>query len=111
MSDQSKGAFLKEKMGNMARWVTEEVGKENLPVDIIAGIDGRSALEVTVLSGALEANKSHVLHRNWSGLVQLMAEHNAPSELQEVVVAVQQRPAMHEKFWRYIDLFVHVSEQ
>ena len=34
----------------MAKWVTEEVGKENLPADPIAGIAGRSALEATVAS-------------------------------------------------------------
>ena len=111
MSDQTKGDFLKEKMSNMAKWVTEEVGKENLPADLIAGIAGRSALEATVVCAALEANKDLATHRNWSGLVKLMADHKAPSELQEVIVAVQRRPPMHDKFWRYIDMFVTVSAQ
>ena len=111
MSEQTKGDFLSEKLLNMAKWVTLEVGEENLPVDIIAGIDGRSALEVTMLCGALEANADLATHRNWSGLVQLMEANAAPSELQEVIVAVQQRPAMHEKFWRYIDLFINVTRQ
>ncbi len=110
-TEQTKGEFLKEKMLNMARWVTQEVGAENLPVDIITGIDGRSALEVTMLAGALEANKSLITQRNWCALVQLMAEKNAPSEVQEVVVAVQRREAMHSKFWRYIELFADVSAQ
>ena len=29
------GDFLRHKMGNMARWVSDEVGKENLPVDVV----------------------------------------------------------------------------
>jgi len=111
MTEQTKGDFLKEKMTNLARWVTEEVGQENLPVDIIAGIDGRSAVEITALSGALDANNVHVTTRNWSGLVQLMNDHGVANELQQVVVAVQQRPPMHEKFWRYMDLFVVVARQ
>lgn len=111
MSEQTKGAFLQEKMGNMARWVDQEVGKENLSVDIITDINGRSALEVTVLAGALEANRDLVTHRNWSGLVQLMAANNASSGLQEVLVAVQRTPAMHDKFWRYFELFATVSAQ
>lgn len=111
MSEQSKGSFLVEKLTNMAKWVTEEVGRENLPVDIIAGIAGRNALEVTMLCGALEANSDLATHRNWSGLVQLMEANNAPRELQEVVVAVQQRPSMHDKFWRYIALFIAVVRQ
>ena len=49
MSEQTKGEFLQEKMLNMAKWVTLEVGKENLPADLIAGTDGRSALEVTMV--------------------------------------------------------------
>ena len=108
---QTKGEFLLEKLTNMAKWVTSEVGKENLSVDIIAGITGRSALEVTALAATLEANADLATHRNWSGLVQLMEANNAPRELQEVIVAVQQRPAMHDKFWRYIDLFVTVVRQ
>ena len=109
--EQSKGEFLMEKVENMAKWVTEVVGKENLPVDIIAGIAGRSALEITVLCGALEANSDLATHRNWSGLVQLMEANSAPRELQEVVAAVQQRQEMHDKFWRYIQLFVTVVRQ
>tara|TARA_B100000212_G_scaffold342571_1_gene330724 strand:- start:1804 stop:2148 length:345 start_codon:yes stop_codon:yes gene_type:complete len=108
---ETKGNYLLQKLQNMANWVTLEVGKENLPVDIIAGINGRSVLEVTALCATLEANADLATHRNWSGLVQLMEAHNAPLELQEVIVAVQQRPAMHDKFWRYIDLFVTVVRQ
>ena len=108
---QTKGEFLHEKLSNMAKWVTTEVGEENLPVDIITGITGRSALEVTVLAATLEANADLATHRNWSGLVQLMEANRAPSELQEVIVAVQKRPDMHDKFWRYIDLFVTVTRQ
>ena len=111
MSEQTKGEYLYEKLTNMAKWVTLEVGEENLPVDIIAGIAGRTALEVTALCATIEANADLATHRNWSGLVQLMESNNAPFELQEVIVAVQQRPAMHDKFWRYIDLFVTVVRQ
>ena len=82
-----------------------------MSVDIIAGIAGRSAFEVTLLCGALEANANQATHRNWSGLVQLLEANNASRELQEVVVAVQKRPEMHDKFWRYIDLFISVVRQ
>ncbi len=108
---ETKGEFLHHKMINMARWVTQEVGKENLSVDIIADIAGRSALEATVLCAALEANEHLVTHKNWSGIVQLMAQHGASPGLQEVMVLVQKRDAMHDKFWRYMQLFVEVSSQ
>lgn len=111
MNQQTKGEFLVEKLRNMAKWVVEEVGKENLPVDIIAGINGLQALEVTAVCGLIEANADQVTHRNWSGLVQLMEANNVPPEMQEVVTAVQQRPGMHDKFWRYMQLFVDVVRQ
>ena len=107
----NKGEYLKEKMSNMARWVSQEVGKENLLVDIIAGIDGRNAFEIGVIAAHLEANRDLATHRNWSGLVQLIDGEGCPSELQEVVIAVQRRPEMHDKFWRYIELFIAVAAQ
>lgn len=111
MAAATKGEFLHEKFGNMARWVTQEVGEENLPVDVIAGIAGRSAVEVTTLCGILGANSDQVTTRNFSGLLQLMQAHHLPDEVQQVVTAVQQRKSMHEKFWRYMDLFVTVARQ
>ena len=111
MSEQTKGEFLKEKMTNMAKWVSTEVGKENLPVDIIAGIDRRSVVEITALCGALDANSTLVALRSWSGLAHLIADNGAGVEMQEVVDAVEKRPEMHMKFWRYMDLFLEVTRQ
>ena len=106
-----KGAFLKEKFDNMARWVEEGVGKENLPADVIAGINGRSEMELCLLAEALHANKHVSIHRDWAGMTQLAAKHGFPQELQEVVTAIRAREGMHDKFWRYIALFVQVAEQ
>lgn len=103
---QTVGAFLQEKLGNMAKWVDHEVGKENLSVDIIAGIAGRSELEATVLGSVLRSNKEMVDQRNWSGLGYLARQHLP--ELEEVIGAINQRERLHAKFWRYMDLFVEV---
>lgn len=105
----TKGEFLQEKLGNMARWVIGEVGKENLPASVLAGIDGRSALEACLLASTLQANKVMVDQRNWSGLMYLLAK-DAP-EVQDVVTTINKRPDMHEKFWRYLELFIEISEQ
>jgi hypothetical protein len=104
---QTKGAYLKDKLENMTRWVIGEVGKENLPVDILAGIAGRSELEVTAFAGKLESNSVQVAHRDWHGLAQLLPLR----ELQEVVTAIKQRPSMHDKFWRYMELFIEIVRQ
>ena len=99
------GAFLKEKLGNMARWVTGEVGKENLPVDIEQLINDRSVVEVTFLATVLDANSAKVAHRDWSGLVRVMQAEDLPVDFFAVVQAVRSRPELHDKFWRYLELF------
>ena len=99
------GAFLKEKLGNMARWVVGEVGKENLPVDIEQLIKDRTAVEVTFLATVLDANSTKVAHRDWSGLVRMLEAESLPVDFVAVVQAVRVRADMHEKFWRYLELF------
>ena len=92
----------------MARWVTEEVGVENLPFDLIKGIDDRSALEVTMLCEAIQANEHIATHRDWDGVGQVLQKYS--TDLPEVAILVKSRPAMHDKFWRYIELFAEVCK-
>jgi hypothetical protein len=112
VQETTKGAFLKEKLQNLARWVIAEVGKENLPVDLIAGVDGRSELEAAYMASTLESNSVLVAHRDWRGLAQLFSNRTGKQEeLQQVVTVIRQRPEMHDKFWRYMELFVEVARQ
>ena len=83
---ETKGTFLKEKLQNMARWVEQEVGKENLPADLVAGIASRSELEASALSGALLSNREQVAQRDWRGLMHSIADGNVPASVLEVVV-------------------------
>ena len=108
---ETKGVFLKQKLQNMARWVEQEVGKENLPADLVAGIASRSELEASALSGALLSNREQVAQRDWRGLMHSIADGNVPASVLEVVKRVEERESMHEKFWRYMDLFVEVAQQ
>ena len=108
----TKGTYVKEKLNNMAKWIEQEVGSENLPRDLVTGIAGRSELEVTVLCGALQSNKTVLIHRDWFGLHKVVADvPEIPSELKEVLMLVQQREDMHDKFWRYLELFEQVVSQ
>ena len=105
------GAFLKEKLCNMARWVTGEVGKQNLSnYDIEQLANDRSVVEVTFLATVLDANSAKVSHRDWSGLVRVMQAEDLPVDLFVVVQAVRSRPEMHDKFWRYLELFRDVIQ-
>ena len=108
---ETKGTFLKQKLQNMARWVEQEVGKENLPADLVAGIASRSEMEASALSGALLSNREQVAQRDWRGLMHSIADGNVPASVLEVVKRVEERESMHEKFWRYMDLFVEVAQQ
>ena len=40
-----------------------------------------------------------------------IADGNVPASVLEVVKRVEERESMHEKFWRYMDLFVEVAQQ
>lgn len=106
---QTVGAFLKEKLGNMARWVTEEVGKENLSVDLEQFVRDRSEVEVTFLSQVLNSNSAKISHRDWCGLVGMLHDDAIPKELAEqfavIIQVVRVRETMHDKFWRYLELF------
>lgn len=108
----TKGAFLKEKMQNMARWVEQEVGKENLSVDVIAGIAERTELEACTFAEMLRSNKTPIAQRNWSDLGAVLADRpDCPDAVYEVISRVHAKDVMHEKFWRYMDLFVEVASQ
>ena len=111
MDNQTKADFLKQKLVNMANWVSAEVGKENLPDDLISGINSRSASEVALVCGMLAANKEMALDRDWGAILQVVTKEGLPVQLQQLVCLVRDRGSMHVKFWRYVDMFIEVAEQ
>lgn len=97
---QSVGEFLKEKMGNMSRWVEGE-----LHVDLKQYVAARTERECTYIAGLLSTNSDKITLRDWSGLASVG---DLPQELQRVFLLIRQREDMHDKFWRYMDMFVQV---
>ncbi len=102
MSDTvSKGEFLQEKMLNMIRFVSEETG---------VWVDGIQT-EITPLRAVLfcqemRKHRVEVVHRNWVAL------HNIPElpeHLKDAIVRVKKQPDIHDKFWRYMELFVEMG--
>ena len=108
---ETVGSFLKLKLGNFARWVTEEVGKENLSFDFNEHVAARSEIEVVVLAEILATHTSKITHRDWQGLHSaLHAEgqsigSNGLAQIMEVLQAIRVREAMHSRFWMYMELF------
>ena len=105
MSKQTVGAFLREKLTNMAGWIEEELGKENIRVVLKQYIAERTETEITYVVGILYANSTMITHKDWSGLARLT---ELPTSLLEVLHNVSKSEGMHEKFWRYMELFVAV---
>ena len=97
------GQFIKEKMGNMAKWATTEL--KELDVDLEHFVQERTETECAYLAGLLSTNSIMIPHKDWSGLSRIG---EMPKELLAVFHLIRQREDMHDKFWRYLELFVSV---
>ena len=108
--DLTVGAFLKDKLRNLALWVTESIGKENISMDLELFVNRRSEVEITFFADILNSNSAKVVHRDWAGLVGILStDATIPKEVADVFIQilqmVRQAPSMHDKFWRYMELF------
>ena len=99
------GAFLKEKVTNMIRWVTEELGKENMPPDVMDFIAKRSYVELTLFAEILNEHNTLIVHRDWAGLVRQLHVEKVPDVFVTALHAVRAHEHMHDNFWRYLELF------
>ena len=85
--------FLKQKSTNMRCWLVAE------------GFPGPAVVEVPdtiIVHGALELHTRYsdaIKERNFTAL------HDAPGEMKKVVEFVEGRAELHDKFWRYLELF------
>ena len=105
------GAFIKEKLLNMAIWLETEVGKENMNVDLQTWVTARSVLECTMFAEVLHEHADTIAKRDWATLLDAVQTKELPatSELiKHLLVVVKGRIALHDKFWRYLDLFCDV---
>eukprot|EP00900_Chrysochromulina_parva_P019361 jgi/Chrpa1/27426/Chrysochromulina_OHIO_Genome00026162-RA len=96
-------------MHNMAVWVQEELGSV-IAIDYVAAVDARSELELTTLCVMLHTEKDIAARRDWDALVELASEEAALAPLLQILVEVRQRESMHEKFWKYVQLFIDVID-
>jgi len=103
------GAFLKSKMHNMAAWVQEELGAA-AAMDYVAAVDARLELELTTFAAMLHSNKHIAAQRDWDALVALATNQAGFEPVVQLLNEVQGREHMHEKFWRYVKLFIDVVE-
>ena len=92
------GDFLSEKSRNMRNWLRENrvsVPEGDVPPAIIVA----SAMELN------ERFKHAIEQRDWQGLA------NVPPAFESVVAEVRARPDLHDKFWRYLSLFIETISE
>ena len=107
---QTVGAFLKVKLSNLAVWIIESLGKENINMDLEQFVNRRSEVEITFFADILSSNSAKVVHRDWAGLVGILStDETIPSDVSatfiDLLQLVRSRPELHDKFWRYMELF------
>ena len=107
---QTVGAFLKVKLRNLAVWVIDSIGKENINMDLEQFVNRRSEVEITFFADILSSNSAKVVHRDWAGLVGILStDATIPSDVSatfiDLLQLVRSRPELHDKFWRYMELF------
>jgi len=95
VSEQTTGNFLVEKTGNMARWLKSEGNPIDLPP--------LTPMKAVFFAQQLLAKHGETLTtRNFATL---LADKEIPPEVLMSISFVQKNPNLHEKFWRYCDLF------
>ena len=103
------GCFLHEKLCNMARWITEDADCA-ISTDIVALSQRCTHLHATMFAEMLLKEKVCIVHRDWNKLHRLVNAADMPFDFGEVVHVVQKNEAMHDKFWRYLELFITIVE-
>ena len=95
--EQTVGSFLLEKASNMKKWLRSELARD-VQVDL-------TELSVTALAAKLMEHRQLVFNRDWAGLSR-QANTAGLTDLTEMLEAVRTRHDLHDKFWRYLELFV-----
>jgi hypothetical protein len=85
----------------MTTWIESELGTQS--VDLKQYVAERTDTEIAYIVGILSTNSTQIAKRDWDGLTV-----DIPTELTSVFQRIRKREDMHDKFWRYLTLFVDV---
>lgn len=98
----TKGAFLQEKAGNMRAWL-----QESLLSEAVANLPSLDQARATLMAEMLVPYKQAIKDEDFTRLEEAAVEIGLIDVMKEVVT----HPPLHDKFWRYLALFVEVIEQ
>lgn len=97
----TKGAFLEEKAANMRRWLQETLREE------VPDLPTLDQAQSTYMAEMLVPHKQAIKDQDFTKLAAAASELG----ISETLKLVADRPTLHDKFWRYLALFVEVVEQ
>ena len=101
MTGMTIGAFLREKVTNMATWLHAE----GLPTT--GQLPALGDLALTTFAHTLRNDYGECIKaRNFTSLTE--DKENLPGDVVDLITFVRFRPALHDKFWRYLELFSEV---
>ena len=82
----------------MKAWLTEELGSPPSEIPL-------TELSITAIAAVLMQHRQLVFNRDFAGLSR-HAHSAGYGELTQMLEAVRTRRELHDKFWRYLELFV-----
>lgn len=91
------GAFIEEKVGNMCNWLILE-GFETRPIPELP------QPQLMVMCDLLREHYQMAIENRSFGDLYDGHEH-LPEDFRLAIKFVQDRPSLHDKFWRYLALF------
>lgn len=91
------GSFLRQKLSNMAEWLRAEGVCAN-------GLDALQDVQIVALAQHLHDNYADAIEvRVFEPIME--DKENIPPHVLKIVQSVEERPPLHDKFWRYLKLF------
>ena len=95
----TRGEYTLEKVSNMHAWLAQELGKENVPQFQL------TQTIATALVSQLATKKQLIEKRDLPSLLAC----EIPADLRTIAELVLRNPKLHDKFWRYADLFLEIA--
>jgi acyl carrier protein phosphodiesterase len=103
------GEFILEKLCNMAAWIERETGQAGLA----ARMQSLTPLQAIVLAQYIKSVQWAVEGRDWAALQEQLEREAGRNPVAKEICAglcvVRESVAMHDKFWRYMQLFCNAA--
>lgn len=97
------GDFLQEKAFNMRKWARQALDRPEL----LGEMDMAVKTDFVAMGIRCVSVKQSILRRDWHGLMTPLID----TPIFEIAQMLRANEELHDKFWRYLELFVNVTEQ